>query len=81
MTRAALPSLNEQGVRVVSVGVNGGSAPPAVPHNTPFVWSDPCSGASVVAFWHPGRARAVQGGATLKLPNYLITVQGGAKLK
>ena len=37
-----------------AVGVNGGSAPPAVPHNTPFIWRDPPSGKQLLAMWHPG---------------------------
>lgn len=37
-----------------AVGVNGGSAPPAVPHNRPFWWRDAASGKQLLAFWHPG---------------------------
>lgn len=53
-TRAAIPLLYGQGVRALSVGVNGGSAPPGVPKNTPFWWRDGPSGAALLAFWHPG---------------------------
>ena len=53
-TRAAIPILHSQGVRAVSVGVNGGSAPPGVPKNTPFWWRDEASGKQLLAFWHPG---------------------------
>ncbi|GAB4813534.1 hypothetical protein N2152v2_000580 [Parachlorella kessleri] len=53
-TRAAIPILYSQGVRAVSVGVNGGSAPPGVPKNTPFWWRDEASGKQLLAFWHPG---------------------------
>jgi hypothetical protein len=54
LTRAAVPILAAAGVRALSVGVNGGSAPPGVPKNAPFVWRDATSGAEVLAFWHPG---------------------------
>lgn len=37
-----------------AVGVNGASAPPAVPANRPFVWRDEASGTSLLAMWHPG---------------------------
>ncbi|KAL3138964.1 hypothetical protein ABBQ32_005773 [Trebouxia sp. C0010 RCD-2024] len=53
-TRAALPILYSQGVRAVTVGVNGGSAPPAVPHNEPFLWRDIQSQTELLAMWHPG---------------------------
>lgn len=36
------------------MGVNGGSAPPAVPKNTPFIWRDLPSGKQLLAMWHPG---------------------------
>ena len=54
LTRAAVPVLARQGVRAISVGVNGGSAPPAVPLNAPFLWRDTASGTQLLAFWHPG---------------------------
>eukprot|EP00887_Chlorella_sp_A99_P001854 scaffold19.g1854.t1 len=54
LTRAAIPSLAWEGVRALSVGVNAGSAPPAVPFNAPFWWRDEPSGAQLLAFWHPG---------------------------
>lgn len=53
-TRAALPILYAQGVRAVTVGVNGGSAPPGVPHNQPFIWRDTQSQSDMLAMWHPG---------------------------
>lgn len=56
-TRAALPILAGQGVKAVTVGVNGGSAPPAVPHNTPFLWHDTLTQTDMLAMWHPGRLR------------------------
>ncbi|MEW5309692.1 MAG: hypothetical protein WDW38_001558 [Sanguina aurantia] len=54
LTRAAVPLLSKMGVRVLTVGVNYATSPPAVPHNTPFIWRDPDSGSQVVAMWHPG---------------------------
>ncbi|CAL8470098.1 g9640 [Coccomyxa elongata] len=53
-TRAAVPILVDQGVKAVTLGVNGGSAPPDVPHNTPFLWHDKQSGTEIIAMWHPG---------------------------
>lgn len=46
----------------MSVGVNGGSAPPGVPKNTPFVWHDTLSDAQLLAFWHPGESRCAESG-------------------
>jgi hypothetical protein len=54
LTRATLPVLAAAGVRAVTVGVNGFSAPPGVPKSTPFVWRDPASGAELLAMWHEG---------------------------
>ena len=54
LTRGALEVMVRQGVKVLSVGVNGFSAPPAVPRPGAFVWRAPASGADVVAFWHAG---------------------------
>ena len=53
-SRSAVPILVGQGVQAVTVGTNGGCAPPAVPHNTPFIWRDVRSGAELLAMWHPG---------------------------
>ena len=61
LTRNAIPILASEGVRVLSVGVNGGSAPPAVPFNTPFWWRDEPSSTQLLAFWHPGEHK-VEGG-------------------
>ena len=36
------------------MGVNGGSAPPGVPRNTPFIWRDVASGAQLIVMWHAG---------------------------
>ncbi|KAL4451756.1 hypothetical protein ABPG75_007418 [Micractinium tetrahymenae] len=54
LTRAAVPILADQGVKAISVGVNGGSAPPGVPKNRPFWWRDLPSGKQLLAFFHPG---------------------------
>ena len=40
MTRNAIPILTDEGVQAITIGVNGGSAPPGVPKNTPFIWRD-----------------------------------------
>lgn len=52
MTRSIIPVLKKVGVRAISVGVNGASAPPVVP--SAFVWRDPVSGEDIIAMWHPG---------------------------
>jgi hypothetical protein len=58
LTRAVLPVITDEdwmrGVKVLSVGVNGGSAPPAVPHNVPFLWRDEATSSEIIAMWHPG---------------------------
>ena len=43
----------------MTVGVNGGSAPPGVPHNQPFLWRDTESQAELLAMWHPGEDHLV----------------------
>ena len=56
LTQAALPTLTKMRVDAVSVGVNGGTAPPAVPN--PFVWeyTSPTDRKKydVIAMWHKG---------------------------
>jgi hypothetical protein len=54
LTRGVLPVMASHGVRALTVGVNGFSAPPGVPKRTPFIWRDEESGAEVVAMWHEG---------------------------
>jgi hypothetical protein len=54
ITRSAVPILVGQGIQAVTVGTNGGCAPPAVPHNTPFRWRDEQSGTELLSMWHPG---------------------------
>ena len=66
LTRAALPVITNvdwmRGVKVLSVGVNGGSAPPAVPWNRPFLWRDEGTGSQIIAMWHPGARCRVECG-------------------
>jgi hypothetical protein len=51
MTRSTIPIWRRNGIDMITVGVNGGSAPPAVPRQ--FVWRDPVSNQSILATWHP----------------------------
>jgi hypothetical protein len=51
LTRSVIPLLAAQGVRAISIGVNGDSAPPAQP--TIFRWLHP-GGAWVYGMVHPG---------------------------
>jgi hypothetical protein len=63
LTRAALPALAASGVRAISHGVNGFSAPPGVlQKNTPLLWRDPGSNASMLYFVHPGGYGGVKRG-------------------
>ena len=48
LTKNSLSALYSAGVRAISVGVNGGSAPPAVPRL--FNWTD----VGILSMWHPG---------------------------
>ena len=50
LTQAAIPSLVQRGIAAVSVGVNPGTSPPAVPPL--FRWN--FEGKEVMATWHPG---------------------------
>ena len=54
MTRNAIPVLVDEGVQAITIGVNGGSAPPGVPKNVPFIWRDNPSGKEIVTVVHPG---------------------------
>ena len=54
MTQAVIPSLVKMNVSGISVGVNGGSLPPAVPKGA-FVWK--YKDQSVMATWHPGNLK------------------------
>jgi hypothetical protein len=55
MTRNAIPILTDEGVQAITIGVNGGSAPPGVPKNTPFIWRDRPSGKEIITAVHPGK--------------------------
>ena len=55
MTGAAVPTLVKNKVKAVSVGVNPGSAPPAVPKL--FQWqpyNNNMTNDTIIAMWHPG---------------------------
>ena len=58
MTRNAIPILVDEGVQAITIGVNGGSAPPGVPKNVPFIWRDKPSGKEIITAVHPGRLTA-----------------------
>ena len=70
LSRAAVPLLRRAGVQAVSVGVNGGSAPPGVPHNTAFLWRDEASGEQMYAMWHPGGYGGQQTGGLYPYVSY-----------
>ena len=55
LTKNSLTALYSAGVRAISVGVNGGSAPPAVPRL--FNWTD----VGILSMWHPGGYPLVAG--------------------
>lgn len=69
MTRNAIPILVDEGVQAITIGVNGGSAPPGVPKNTPFVWRDKPSGKEIITVVHPG------------MPSCWCIIQGGTRIK
>lgn len=50
--RAIIPTLVQNGVAAITVGVNGGSMPPSVP--SAFVWKNENTNDSVLGLWHPG---------------------------
>ena len=56
MSVAVIPTLLKKGIGGVSVGVNSGSSPPAVPNI--FRWRYDENN-EVVAMWHPGKALVV----------------------
>lgn len=76
LTRAVLPVITNEdwmrGVKMLSVGVNGGSAPPAVPHNQPFLWRDEATNSQIIAMWHPGAHRP----ASLRRPARSLVALG-----
>lgn len=59
-TRNAIPILTAEGIKAVTIGVNGGSAPPGVPKNTPFIWRDKASGTEILIVLHPGALQPVK---------------------
>ena len=50
LTISAIPFLSQYGIEALTVGVNSGSAPPAVPSLFKWEYKDQ----SVIAMWHPG---------------------------
>jgi hypothetical protein len=51
LPRAVIPILRSAGIEMISIGVNGGSAPPDVP--PVFRWLDTPSGQDIVVIFHP----------------------------
>ena len=52
MTRSMIPVLKSNNVNGITIGCNGGSAPPAVPKI--FNWKDSVSGEMIITMVHPG---------------------------
>ncbi|XP_065831599.1 uncharacterized protein [Oscarella lobularis] len=69
-SRAIIPTLVQNGVAAVTVGVNGGSMPPSVP--SAFVWKNENTNDSVLGLWHPGG----YGGQHGVSPSDVVTVEG-----
>jgi len=53
MTIGALPVFRDNNIIAVSVGVNSGTPPPAVP--ALFVWKFSDTDSGVMGNWHPGK--------------------------
>jgi hypothetical protein len=51
LPRSIIPILRSSGIELISIGVNGGSAPPEVP--AAFRWRDTVSGQDIVVIVHP----------------------------
>ena len=51
LTRSMIPILTKNGVKAITVGVNGASMPPALP--SAFKWTDKTSNTHILAMWHP----------------------------
>jgi hypothetical protein len=79
LTRAAIPTLVENGVIGISVGVNDGSPAPIVPSTAacfagnrqiraPFLWKDLNTKTEIIADYHPGG----YGGILPQIPNQTI---------
>ncbi|KAJ3064950.1 hypothetical protein HK102_008066, partial [Quaeritorhiza haematococci] len=54
ITAAAIPIFAKKGIRAISFGVNGASAPVLFPHRKPFIWKHPTISSEVMAFYLPG---------------------------
>eukprot|EP01083_Nonionella_stella_P103862 297095_1 len=52
LTRSIIPILSRNNITGVSIGVNGGSAPPDVP--SIFRWNDPQSNQTIIGLWNAG---------------------------
>jgi len=66
MTRSIIPILKAHGITAISVGTNGGSAPPNVP--PAFIWEDPVSGERIRTYYLQGG----YGGINV-LPGYYVS--------
>ena len=58
ITRSAMADLNFAGITALSQGVNGASAPPDIPKNTPVVWKDVASRSQLLHWVHAGNILA-----------------------
>ena len=56
MTKAVIPTLLKKDIVAVSVGVNDGTSPPAVPKIFTWKFDDENE---IVAMWHPGNNKFV----------------------
>ena len=69
MTKSMIPILLKNNVSAISIGVNGGSAPAAVP--AIFKWRyDNDSGSTIIGMQHPGSYGGVKLSDTIYLPNF-----------
>ena len=66
VTRAALPTLWQAGVRALSIGVNGNSMPAVAPRA--FVWEDVASGTRMPVLLHPGGYGGIGAEEVIVLP-------------
>ncbi len=74
-TRSIVRLLAKYGVRAVSIGVNGASAPPAVPpspmpRNGAFIWRDSTSSSEVISFIHPGGYGGIEVSDCVMIPGF-----------
>eukprot|EP01084_Bolivina_argentea_P142466 250270_1 len=68
MTRSMIPILIDNNITAISIGVNTGSSPPAVPNI--FKWKDTNSNISIISMLNPGGYGNVQFPSPVYLPNY-----------